>query len=192
MQSLLTYLECDGAGIFATPGNTMGAGNPGPTGEDTLSEPLAQGMDTNKAKAKKQKTKKKMKDLKDFLKESLEDINEARTNGRCVWEVYDRGANNQVKTSKFFAKDLYDAVYKLVEHCRFYFDVDAFTDPDYDDDPKTSLYLDKNASKADRDKVAERALARIEAQNGDGCDFVYTFEWNGKTYIDNGSPEETW
>lgn len=71
MRSLLTYLECDGAGIFATPGNTMGAGNPGPTGEDTLSEPLAQGMDTDKAKAKKQKTKKKMKDLKDFLKESL-------------------------------------------------------------------------------------------------------------------------
>jgi hypothetical protein len=33
----------------------MGAGNPGPTGEDTLSEPLAQGMDTDKAKAKKQK-----------------------------------------------------------------------------------------------------------------------------------------
>lgn len=71
MRSLLTYLECDGAGIFATPGNTMGAGNPGPTGEDTLSEPLAQGMDTDRAKAKKQKTKKKMKDLKDFLKESL-------------------------------------------------------------------------------------------------------------------------
>ena len=72
MKSLLSYLECDGGGIFATPGNTMGAGNPGPTGEDTLSEPLAQDMDTDdKAKAKKQKTKKKIKDLKDMLRESL-------------------------------------------------------------------------------------------------------------------------
>lgn len=68
MKSLLTYLECD----FATPANTLGAGNPSvdPDGNG-LSEPIGviKGC-SGKNYAKKQK-KKNMKDLKEFLQESL-------------------------------------------------------------------------------------------------------------------------
>ena len=68
MESLRSYLECD----LATPANTLGAGNPSvdPDGNG-LSEPIGviKGCG-GKNYAKKQK-KKKMKDLKEFLQESL-------------------------------------------------------------------------------------------------------------------------
>lgn len=72
---LQDYLTEEGV---ATPGNTMGAGNPGPEGNGNISEPLTQGQIDRQPKAysKKQKTKHKMKDLKDFIRESL--VNEAR------------------------------------------------------------------------------------------------------------------
>lgn len=56
MKSLKTYLECDGGAVAATPGNTMGMGNPMvPTDSLPGSEPLVT------AKAKKEKVKRNKK-----------------------------------------------------------------------------------------------------------------------------------
>lgn len=68
MKDLKTYIECD-AGIAATPANTMGMGNPGEIGPDTLSEPLPT------AKSEVEKDKKKRKKKIKSLAESLFDDN---------------------------------------------------------------------------------------------------------------------
>ncbi len=68
MKSLQTYLEC-GEGC-ATPANTMGMGNPGQVGSDTLTEPIGGAEKT--AKALKQNDRKKKKKFKS-LAESLFD-----------------------------------------------------------------------------------------------------------------------
>lgn len=67
MNSLHTYLECE----LATPGNTLGVGNPGvnPDGEG-LSEPIGVIRGCS-GKSNTKKRKKNMKDLKEFLQESL-------------------------------------------------------------------------------------------------------------------------
>lgn len=72
MNNLHTYLECE----FATPGNTPGVGNPGvdPSGEG-LSEPIGV-IKGCSGKSDTKKRKKKMRDLKEFLQESL--INEVK------------------------------------------------------------------------------------------------------------------
>lgn len=65
MKTLQTYFEC-GEGC-TTPANTMGMGNPGETGPDTLSEPIAT------AKSEIEKDKKKRKRKIKSLSESLFD-----------------------------------------------------------------------------------------------------------------------
>lgn len=59
MKALQTYLEC-GEGC-ATPANTMGMGNPGETGSDTLSEPIGGIEKTAKSEIEKDKKKRKRK-----------------------------------------------------------------------------------------------------------------------------------
>ena len=84
MKNLYTYLECDAA----TPGNTMGMGNPGEISPDTLSEPI------HTAKAEKEKItideperkKKKKKHVKS-LAESLFDKDLTKQDV-CIGNVY--------------------------------------------------------------------------------------------------------
>ena len=67
MKQLKTYLECgDGS---ATPANTMGMGNPGEIGPDTLSEPIGGVEKTAKSEVEKdkKKRKKKIKSLSESL-----------------------------------------------------------------------------------------------------------------------------
>ena len=70
MNKLITYLECE----FATPGNTLGAGNPcvDPDGSG-LSEPIGviKGCSGKPSTENTKKRKKRIKDLKEFLQESL-------------------------------------------------------------------------------------------------------------------------
>ena len=54
MKSLKSFLECEIGCNAATPGNTLGMGNPGVINNTTLSEPIK----TKNAKAKKEKPKK--------------------------------------------------------------------------------------------------------------------------------------
>ena len=70
MKTLQTYLEC-GEGC-ATPANTMGMGNPGETGPDTLSEPVGGIEKTAKSEVEKdkKKRKKKIKSLSESLFDS--------------------------------------------------------------------------------------------------------------------------
>ena len=72
MDKLITYLECE----LTTPANTLGAGNPcvDPSGEG-LSEPIGV-IKGCSGKTDTKKRKKRMKDLKEFLQESL--VNEAK------------------------------------------------------------------------------------------------------------------
>ena len=69
MKQLKTYLEC---GDAATPANTMGMGNPGETGSDTLSEPIGGIEKTAKSEVEKdkRKRKKKIKSLSESLFDS--------------------------------------------------------------------------------------------------------------------------
>lgn len=71
MKTLQTYLECGEA--CTTPANTMGMGNPGETGPDTLSEPIS-GIEKT-AKSEVEKDKKKRKKKIKSLAESLFDDN---------------------------------------------------------------------------------------------------------------------
>ena len=64
MKHLKTYIECD-TGIAATPANTLGMGNPGEIGVDTLSEPIATAK--SEVEKDKKKRKKKIKDLTESL-----------------------------------------------------------------------------------------------------------------------------
>jgi len=59
MKTLQTYLEC--GEVCATPANTMGMGNPGETGPDTLSEPIGGIEKTTKSEIEKDKKKRKRK-----------------------------------------------------------------------------------------------------------------------------------
>lgn len=129
-----------------------------------------------------------MKDLKKQLNESLENISEARTNGYIEFEVYDRGMSNTIRKAKFFAEDLYDAVKLIVNKVRTF----EFSDDWNDEDGE--CYLPDDAPKAKRDKVAKEAISRIDDSNGDGCDYILNFTWNGKTYIEGEdySEEEIW
>lgn len=61
MKHLKTYLE----DAFATPANTMGMGNPGEVGPDTLSEPIATAK--SEVEKDKKKRKKKLKSLAESL-----------------------------------------------------------------------------------------------------------------------------
>ena len=66
MKNLKAYLEdCCGPAGAATPANTMGMGNPGEIGPDTLSEPIY--PITKTAKALRQNEKKKKKKIKESL-----------------------------------------------------------------------------------------------------------------------------
>jgi len=71
MKNLQTYLECGEA--CAAPANTMGMGNPGETGPDTLSEPVG-GVEKTAKTLKQDERKKKKKKIKS-LSESLFDDN---------------------------------------------------------------------------------------------------------------------
>ena len=62
MKTLKAYIEC---GDAATPANTMGMGNPGETGPDTLSEPI--GTAKSEVEKEKKKRKKKIKSLAESL-----------------------------------------------------------------------------------------------------------------------------
>ena len=77
MKNLKQYIEeCEGAAL-ATPTNTMGMGNPGITGSDTMSEPIK----PITAKSKKEKLKKKIKEsLLDDEKDLIKDIKEFSNN----------------------------------------------------------------------------------------------------------------
>ena len=68
MKSLKSFLECEIGCNAATPGNTLGIGNPGVINNTTLSEPIK----TKNAKAKKEKPKK--------LQESILDDEEVLMN----------------------------------------------------------------------------------------------------------------
>lgn len=68
MKSLKSFLECEIGCNAATPGNTLGMGNPGVVDNMTLSEPIK----TKNAKAKKEKPKK--------LQESILDDEEVLIN----------------------------------------------------------------------------------------------------------------
>lgn len=68
MKSLKSFLECEIGCNAATPGNTLGMGNPGVVDNMTLSEPIK----TKNAKAKKEKPKK--------LQESILDDEEVLMN----------------------------------------------------------------------------------------------------------------
>lgn len=129
-----------------------------------------------------------MKDLKEQLNESLENVEEARTNGYVEFEVYDRGVSNERRKAKFFAKDLYDAVKLIVNKVS----TDEFKEDWNEEDGE--CYLPDNAPKSKRDKVAKEAIERIDSSNGDGCDYIFDFTWNGKTYIkgEDYSEEEIW
>lgn len=75
MKSLKSFLECEIGCNAATPGNTLGMGNPGVIDNMTLSEPIT----TKKAKAKKEKPKK--------LQESILDDEEILMN-KAVEDSY--------------------------------------------------------------------------------------------------------
>ena len=77
MKNLKQYIEeCEGAAL-ATPTNTMGMGNPGITGSDTMSEPIK----PITAKSKKEKLKKKIKEsLLDDEEDLIKDIKEFSNN----------------------------------------------------------------------------------------------------------------
>ena len=77
MKSLKEYIgECEGIAL-ATPANTMGMGNPGITGSDTLTEPIK----SITAKSKKEKLKKKIKEsLLDDEEDLIKDIKEFSNN----------------------------------------------------------------------------------------------------------------
>lgn len=77
MKSLKEYIkECEGVAL-ATPANTMGIGNPGITGDNTMSEPIK----SITAKAKKEKLKKKIKEsLLDNEEDLIKDIKEFSNN----------------------------------------------------------------------------------------------------------------
>lgn len=75
MKSLKSFLECEIGCNTATPGNTLGMGNPGVIDNMTLSEPIK----TKNAKAKKEKPKK--------LQESILDDEEVLMN-KAVEDSY--------------------------------------------------------------------------------------------------------
>lgn len=77
MKNLIQYIkECEGVAL-ATPANTMGMGNPGITGPDTLTEPIK----SITAKSKKEKLKKKIKEsLLDDEEDLIKDIKEFSNN----------------------------------------------------------------------------------------------------------------
>ena len=131
-----------------------------------------------------------MKDLKDQLNENIKDVNEARTNGYIEFEVYDRGMSNTHRKARFFAKDLYDALRKIVENVGLYITIDALDDPN----EEYEFYAAPDDPKSKRDKMAKEILDGIKYSNGDGCDFITKFEWNGKTYIEEEGyeDEEVW
>ena len=194
MKDLYTIFELEGGG-GAAPANTLGAGNPACI-DGVITDPFAPTLIDNAptAKTKKEKistskTKKKkhMKDLKEQLNESLENIEEARTNGYIEFEVYDRGMSNEHRKAKFFAKDLYDAVKLIVSRVGTYEWSEDWNEEDGE------FYLPDDAPKAKRDKVAKEAIARIDDRNGDGCDYIFNFTWNGKTYLEGEDySEEEW
>ena len=70
MNKLITYLECE----FTTPGNTLGVGNPCVDSDGSgLSEPIGviKGCSSKPSTENTKKRKKRIKDLKEFLQESL-------------------------------------------------------------------------------------------------------------------------
>lgn len=77
MKNLIQYIEeCEGVAL-AAPANTMGMGNPGMTGPDTLTEPIK----SITAKSKKEKLKKKIKEsLLDDEEDLIKDIKEFSNN----------------------------------------------------------------------------------------------------------------
>lgn len=75
MKSLKSFLECEIGCNAATPGNTLGMGNPGVLDNMTLSEPIT----TKNAKAKKEKPKK--------LQESILDDEEVLMN-KAIEHLY--------------------------------------------------------------------------------------------------------
>lgn len=77
MKSLKEYIkECEGVAL-ATPANTVGIGNPGMTGDNTMSEPIK----SITAKAKKEKLKKKIKEsLLDDEEDLIKDIKDLSNN----------------------------------------------------------------------------------------------------------------
>lgn len=75
MKSLKSFLECEIGCNTATPGNTLGMGNPGVVDNMTLSEPIK----TKNAKAKKEKPKK--------LQESILDDEEVLMN-KAIEHLY--------------------------------------------------------------------------------------------------------
>ena len=77
MKNLRQYIEeCEGTAL-ATPANTIGMGDPGITGPDTMTEPVKSAT----AKAKKEKLKKKIKEsLLDDEEDLIKDIKEFSNN----------------------------------------------------------------------------------------------------------------
>jgi hypothetical protein len=76
MKSLKSFLECEIGCNTATPGNTLGMGNPGVIDNTTLSEPIK----TKNAKAKKEKPKK--------LQESILDDEEVLINNAVEYSYW--------------------------------------------------------------------------------------------------------
>ena len=121
METLQTYLECDGG--MATPANTMGMGNPGETGPDTLSEPIGGIEKTAKSEVEKdkKKRKRKIKSLSESLFDSdmiskdikfgdlfkLEDVDIRESIERPDRHIGHKSGPHYMKPTGFVLKDMY-------------------------------------------------------------------------------------
>lgn len=132
MKTLQTYLEC-GEGC-ATPANTMGMGNPGEIGPDTLSEPIA----TAKSEVEKDKKKKKKK-MKSLIESLFDDnIKKEYLLGDFLdlerWENADVADTGDIQKIWYYNFDI-DKLEKLVKKPRWKTLLKPFADK-YEDTQK--------------------------------------------------------
>lgn len=126
-----------------------------------------------------------MKTLSTFLNESL--LSEARQH-KCEIQFieYDRGGGEGY-WFQFTAEDRLDMLMKVVDNINLYMNIESFTDPDED------LYVKDDATPDERDNIYSKALDGILEQNGDGCDFIVSLEFDGRSvineYFDDNSDE---
>lgn len=92
-------------------------------------------------------------DIDEMLTES-----EEKTRIEVMFEPYTRYGYEPIKTGRVSGKNLLDALLKMADKMRLYFDGD---------------YADEYEEGHGVKLTAETLLERIEEENGDGCDFIF-------------------
>ena len=81
-----------------------------------------------------------------------------KTTIEVMFEPYTRYGYEPIKTGRVSGKNLLDALLKMADKMRLYFDGD---------------YADEYKEENEVELTAENVLERIETENGDGCDFIF-------------------